>query len=354
MADDKSEQPTEKRLRDAREKGQIAKSTDLTQAALFLVAAAMLSFTGPTLVSSLKAFMVDSFSPALMGGSLDASMFVARVANASVKFLLLILPFLVGLAVTAIAVTFAQLQGFIFTLEALSLKVEKFNPVTGIQNIFFKGKTYLEVAKGLLKFIVVFWIAYLTLKSDLRDLVISSRIDLLHVASFVPKLLFNLLFKVAAVFIVLGAADFFVQKKMHTKSLMMSKEEVKQEHKNEEGDPHIKHERRHLHLILLHEMATKQVPTAKAVVVNPTHIAIALQYDEARMNAPTVVAKGEMFLAQRIVKLAKEHNVPIIQNIALARTLVKLELDEEVPEGLYETVAEILKLAERLAHGDKS
>jgi flagellar biosynthesis protein FliR/FlhB len=354
MADDKSERPTAKRLKDAREKGQVAKSADLTQSVMFLTAAALLSFVGPTLVEQLKAFMIESLNPKLIANAGDMNMLVTRIEYASTKFLLISLPFLIGLAVAAIAVNFAQLQGFLFVPAALTPKFTKLNPIAGLQNIFFKGKTYLELVKGLVKFASIFWLAYTTLKPSLRDLVVSSRLNIAGVATLGSKLMFSLLLKVGAVFVLFGAADFAIQKKMHTKGLMMSKEEVKQELKNQEGDPHVKHHRKHLHMLLLRESATKHVPKAKAVIVNPTHIAVAIQYEQSQMNAPRVVAKGEMFLARKIIKIAKKHNVPVIQNIMLARSLFHLEIDEEVPELLYETVAEILNLATRLANESKN
>src|ERR1700744_4771397 len=138
MADDKTEQPTPKRLRDARKKGQVSKSTDLTQAVLFLTAAGVLSFTGATLVEQLKAFMIESFSPRMLAGAGDPGMLITRIGNASTKFLLLSMPLLMGLAIAAIAVNFAQLQGLLFVPDALSPKFTKLNPVTGLQNILFK------------------------------------------------------------------------------------------------------------------------------------------------------------------------------------------------------------------------
>jgi flagellar biosynthesis protein FlhB len=354
MADDKTEKPTEKKLKDAREKGQVSKSTDLTQSVLFLTAAAVLSFSGPALVEQLKAFMIESFSPGLLAAGSDSNMLITRIGDASTKFLLLSMPLLMALAVAAIAVNFAQLQGFLFAPSALAPKFSKLNPVAGLQNILFKPKTYLELLKNLLKFVVILWLAYSTLSSALRDLIVSSRLSIAQVATLGPKLLFTLLFKVGGVFLLFGAADFVIQKQLFMKGLMMSKEEVKREHKDEEGDPHVKSHRRSLYMALLRENAVKQVPKAKAVVVNPTHIAVALQYEEAHMNAPRVVAKGEMFLAQKIVEIAKNHNVPVIQNITLARSLFPLELEEEIPEELYETVAEILNLASRLANANQN
>ncbi|WP_035351862.1 EscU/YscU/HrcU family type III secretion system export apparatus switch protein [Edaphobacter aggregans] len=348
MADDKTEKPTPKRLRDARKKGQVSKSSDLTQSVLFLTAATVLSFTGPALVEQLKAFMIESFSPKLMAGSLDPGMLMTRIGNASIKFLLLSMPLLAALAIAAIAVNFLQLQGFLFAPEALTPNFTKLNPVTGLQNILFKPKTYLELVKNLLKFIIILWLAYSTLSSFLRDLIVSGRLGIAQIAGIGPPLLFHLLFKVGGVFLLFGAADFAMQKQLFMKGLMMSKEEIKREYKEEEGDPHVKGHRKALYMALLRENATKQVPKAKAVVVNPTHIAVALQYEDTHMNAPRVVAKGEMLLAQKIIQIAKSHNVPVIRNIKLARSLFTLELEEEIPEELYETVAEILNLASRL------
>jgi flagellar biosynthesis protein FlhB len=352
MADDKTEKPTHKRLADARKKGQVARSADLTQSALFLTAAAVLSFTGPALIEQLKAFMIASFSPGMLTRVGDPGMLVNRIGDASIKFLLLSAPLSMALAIAAIAVNFAQVKGLLFVPPKLNFG--KLNPVAGLQSLLFKPKSYLELVKNLLKFVIILWLAYSTLWPALRDLVVSSRLDIAQVAAFGPKLLFGLLFKVGGIFLLFGAADYALQKKLFMKDLMMSKDEIKQEFKNDEGDPHVKSHRKAMYAALLRENAAKQVPKATAVVVNPTHIAVALRYEEDHMNAPRVVAKGEMFLAQKIIEIAKSHNVPVIQNIPLARSLFTLELEEEIPEELYETVAEILYLASRLAYDNKS
>lgn len=342
MADDKTEQPTPKKLADARKKGQVSKSTDLTQAALFLVSGAMLSATGPMLVDQLKAFMMESLDPKLISGPLDGKILGARIANAAVRFLVLIMPFCAALMVASIAVNFAQAGGLVFSAEALSPKFSKLNPVSGLQNMLIKPKTYIELVKNLLKFVVILWLAYSTVMPDLRDLILASRIGLGKVALFVPVVFFGLLFKVGAAFVIFGAADFAIQKKLFMKNLMMSKEEVKREFKEQEGDPHVKSERKHLQMAMMRDAATKMVPKAKAVVVNPTHVAVALEYNEASMNAPRLVAKGQGGLARKIVAIAKRHQIPIVRNIPLARSLFTLELEDEIPEDLYEAVAEVL------------
>jgi flagellar biosynthesis protein FlhB len=351
---DKTEKPTPKKLKEARDKGQIPKSSDLTQAALFLVAGAMLSGWGPSLLEQLKKFMIDSFDAKLLSGPLDGLLFAQRISDAGLKFLLLMIPFLASLMVAAIAVNFAQTQGLLFSPAALSPKFSKLNPVAALQSMFLKPKAYIELVKTLLKFVIIAWLAYSTLMPELRDLILSSRIGMSEVASFAPMLLFKLLFKVGGAFLVFGAADFAIQKKLYMNELMMSKEEIKQEYKEQEGDPHLKGERKHLQRKLLQEAAAKRVPEAKAVIVNPTHIAVAIEYDEQIMNAPRLAAKGQLQMAKRIVEIAKKHQVPVIRNIPLARSLFTLELDQEVPEDLYEAVAEILNFVAKLENTNES
>jgi flagellar biosynthetic protein FlhB len=351
---DKTEKPTPKKLKEAREKGQVSKSNDLTQAVLFLVSGAMLSGWGPGLVEQLKKFMIDSFDAKLLSSPLDGLLFAQRITNAGLKFLLLMMPFLAALMVAAIAVNFAQTQGLLFSPAALSPKFSKLNPIAALQGMLLKPKTYIELVKTILKFVIIAWLAYSTLMPELKDLILSSRIGLSEVASFAPMLLFKLLFKVGGVFLFFGAADFAIQKKLYMNELMMSKEDIKQEDKEQEGDPHLKGERKHLMRSLLQGAATKRVPQAKAVIVNPTHIAVAIEYDEQIMNAPRLAAKGQLQVAKQIVEIAKKHQIPIIRNIPLARSLFTLELDQEVPEDLYEAVAEILNFVAKLENTNEN
>jgi flagellar biosynthesis protein FlhB len=241
------------------------------------------------------------------------------------------------------------LGGLIFSFQVITPKFTKLNPVQGFQNLFFKSKTYLELVKNLIKFAVVLCLAYTSFRSSLRDIVVSARIGLPETATLTSQLLFSLLFKVGGAFLLLGGVDFLLQKKLHLKSLMMSKEETKQEYKNDEGDPHIKHQRKHIHEQILAESAMKNVPDAAAVVVNPTHLAVALNYNRTTMAAPRITAKGQMLTAQRIIEIAKQSHVPVIRNVALAHRLYALEVGDEIPEELYEAVAEILNWVYDLA-----
>jgi flagellar biosynthetic protein FlhB len=161
--------------------------------------------------------------------------------------------------------------------------------------------------------------------------------------------MFTLLFRIGAVFLVVGAADFMLQKKLYMKQMKMSKYDVQKEYKDEEGDPNIKHMRHQLHEELLANAMVEKVPKADAVVVNPTHLAIAIEYDEGSMNAPLVTAKGQRTIAERIIAIAREHRVPIVRNVPLAHSLFAVEIGGEIPEDLYEAVAEVLNWVYQLA-----
>jgi flagellar biosynthesis protein FlhB len=354
MADDKSEQPTPKRLQDARKKGQVSKSNDLTQAFLFLTIAGVLTLAGKHYVDSFKFSLIQFFDPAVLGGKLTENAILGRFGNAFANFLLLSAPLLGATFIASVALNFLQLGGLIFTFETLSPKFTKLNPVQGFQGIFFKGRTYFELAKNLVKFAVILWLAYSTFRANVRDVILAARIGLRETAALASMLIFQLLFKVGGVFLVIGAADFMIQKKMYMKSLMMSKEEVKREYKEDEGDPNIKHQRQHLHQQLLSENMVRNVPKADAVVVNPTHLAVALKYEQSQMTAPLVTAKGQMLMAQKIIEVAKRHRVPVVRNVPLAHKLFAVEVGLEIPEDLYAAVAEILNWVYELAQMEQS
>lgn len=348
MPGEKTEQPTPKKIRDAREKGEVFKSKDLVQALLFMTAAAVLVAGGPSYVSQLHDLMKQFFQPEVMRGDMPLDAVLSRLGYAWSKFMLLSTPLLGALLIVAAAGNFLQVKA-LFAPKAITPKFEKLNPLNGFKNTFFSAKSYLELAKTLIKFAVVLWLLWSTIRGALRDIVPTAGMRLDHTATLAARLMSDMLYKVGAVFVILGAADFMLQKKMYTKKMMMSKEEVKQEYKEQEGDPHVKHMRKHLFQQLAMGSVTHNVPKATAVVANPTHLAIALQYDEATMQAPKVTAKGQDSMALKIIEIAKEHKVPVIRNIALAHSLFDLEEGHEIPEDLYEAVAEVLNFVYQLA-----
>ena len=348
MAGDKSEQPTPKRMNEARKKGQVFKSRDFIQSLLFITAAAVLAAGGPTYFIELSDLMKQFFQPDMMRGDMPMNAMLSRMGFAWSKFLVLSAPLLGALVVAAVAANFVQVKA-LFAAEIIKPKFEKLNPLAGFKNIFFSSRTYIELVKNLIKFGVIFWVLYSSIKGSMRDIIPIASMRLDQTASLAGSLISGLLYKVGLVFLILGGADYMIQKKLHMKNMMMSKEEVKQEYKEQEGDPHVKHMRKHLFEQLMHESVAHNVPKATAVIANPTHLAIALRYDEAAMQAPTVTAKGQDSMALRIIDIAKKHKVPVVRNIGLAHTLFDLEIGHEIPEDMYEAVAEILNFVYQLA-----
>jgi type III secretion YscU/HrpY family protein len=348
MPEEKTEQPTEKKLRDSRQKGQVAKSADLTNAFLFLTAAGVLSMGGAAYVAQLRQTMTTFFAPEMLRGDLPPGPLIEVFGSALLRALLLTAPLAFAVAMIAAALQFLQVKA-LFSPQIIQPKLDKLNPIEGFKNIFFKGKTYVELIKNLLKFTVILALVYSNLKADLRDVLLTVRVDPGAAAALTAHLLFRLLYQTGAAFLIIGAADYMLQQKFHMKDLKMSKEEVKREYKESEGDPHIKHQRKQFHEELLSHSAVANVPHADAVVVNPTHLAVAIKYDDTTMGAPTVTAKGREELAQHIRDLAAQHNIPVVQNIGLARSLYSVDLGTEIPEELYEPVAEVLQWVYQLA-----
>lgn len=348
MAGDKSEQPTPKRMNEARKKGQVFKSRDFIQSLLFITAAAVLAAGGPTYFTELSDLMKQFFQPDMMRGDMPMNAMLSRMGFAWSKFLVLSAPLLGALVVAAVAANFVQVKA-LFAAEIIKPKFEKLNPLAGFKNIFFSSRTYIELVKNLIKFGVIFWVLYSSIKGSMRAIIPIASMRLDQTAALAGSLISGLLYKVGVVFLILGGADYMIQKKLHMKNMMMSKEEVKQEYKEQEGDPHVKHMRKHLFEQLMHESVAHNVPKATAVIANPTHLAIALRYDEAAMQAPTVTAKGQDSMALRIIDIAKKHKVPVVRNIGLAHTLFDLEIGHEIPEDMYEAVAEILNFVYQLA-----
>ena len=348
MSGEKTEQPTPKKIKESRKKGEVFKSKDVIQALLFITAAAVITTGGRAYVSELLDLMKQFFQPEIMRGTMPENAMLTRMAYAWSKFLILTAPLMGALMIAGAAANFIQVK-VLFAPEVIKPKFEKLNPVNGFKNVFFSPNTYIELIKNLIKFTVVFWLLYSAIRGSLRDIVPTAGMRLDQTAALAARLMTGLLFKVGGVFVVLGAADYMIQKKLFMKKMMMSKQEVKEEYKEMEGDPHVKHMRKHLFQQLMHGSVARNVPRATAVVANPTHLAIAIRYDETSMQAPKITAKGQDSLALKIIEIAKEHKVPVIRNIGLAHALIDLEVGHEIPEDLYEAVAEVLNFVYQLA-----
>jgi len=339
---EKTEYPTSKKLRKAREDGQVAHSKDFTQTVLIL------ALFGYLLASAERIFMNFAEIMLLPAGVLG--MKFEDAVNIVVTTLvrdaaLIVLPFL-GIVI-GVGLFIELLQtGMLFSFKAMMPSAKKLNVLNNVKNVF-SVKNLIEFLKSNLKIGFLSALIYLLLRDALPTLMSLPEAGLSGVGVTVAMLLKVMIVNVAIAYVVIALADFVWQRHQHVKGLMMSKEEIKQEYKEAEGDPHIKHKRKHLHQEMMQEGAVQNTRKATVVITNPTHLAIAIQYDKDKTPLPVVLAKGEGALAERMVRAAREAGVPVLQNIPLAHALMNTAaLDQYIPSELIEPVAEVLRLVQ--------
>jgi len=347
---EKTEQPTPKKLDDARKKGQVAKSQDLVSAALLVSAVGVVflltgNFIGEQLVGLTQKSILQA---ATFKGELDLATAKDALLEGLETLALTLAPLFVVVFILAALVGYIQV-GALFSVEALKPDMNRLNPFTAFQQKFFKSRTYIEFAKTILKLVIATAIASYTILGSRHLLPSLARVSPAETSQFILAQIIELSLAVAICFVALGALDFFLQKFLHLQELKMTKQEVKEEWKEQEGDPHIKTERRALYMELLNEASAQAVRESDVVLVNPTHVAVALRYDRKTMRAPQVTAKGADLIAAQIRKIAQEAGVPIKRDVALARALYELEVNSEIPENLYEAIAIVLRWAYTVA-----
>ena len=337
---ERTEQPTPKRLEDARKKGQIARSRELNTTAILLAGGGGMIFMGDTIMSGLKDIMVSGLSlerDVLFNPDSLLALFRTGVADA----LLILSPLFALLVVVAMLVPMA-LGGFSFSLEAIAFKAEKLDPIKGIGKIF-AWRGVVELLKALAKFVIVasVVVAYLNINTDklLHLGELSIDVALVETAYLI---FWGFLFTSCAL-IVVTLVDVPFQIWDHNKQLMMTLQEVKDEYKETDGRPEVKQHIRKVQMEMAERRMMQEVPNADVVITNPTHYAVALKYDQTSMGAPRVVAKGADLIAAEIRKVAKENNVPVAAAPPLTRALFySTELNDEIPAGLYLAVAQVL------------
>ncbi len=341
---EKTEEASPEKLRKAQEEGQVPKSQDFVGALNFAVGFMTLAALSTYVAGELKDYTLAAFDAATRAPTL-ASIF--KMMGEIVPLILkLSLPILGMVFVVGIFSNVLQ-TGFFLAFKVVLPKFDKINPVNGLKGMF-KLKKIIELIKNLLKMGVIGWVAYDVMSGTLWDMVLIVSQPLHEAVAYGGKLIWDFMTKIIAAFMVIGLADLLYARKAFAKEMMMSKYDVKQEYKQQEGDPHHKGERKRMAHELLFGGGAHNVKNADAVVVNPEHIAVAIKYDKEKGKAPRVVAKGVRIHAEKIKELAKQYGVPILRNVPLAQALNKLEIDEEVPEELYEAVAEVLAFVYKL------
>ncbi|HSX69401.1 MAG TPA: flagellar biosynthesis protein FlhB [Pseudomonas sp.] len=337
---DKSEEPTGKRLEEARKKGQIARSRELSTLAVTMAGAAALLMYGADMGQAMMDMMRGNFSLS-RETLLEEGAMARHLLRTGMEALKALQPFFIVLLIASIIGNVA-LGGWLFSGEALMPKFSRMNPLEGLKRMF-STKALVELLKALGKFVVILMVALFVLKSDQDDLLAianeSVESAILHAMDVTGWSLIWL----ACGLILIAALDVPFQLWDTKQKLMMTKQEVKDEYKDSEGKPEVKSKIRQLQRQMAERRMMQQVPEADVVITNPTHFAVALKYDPEKGNAPLLVAKGGDFLALKIREIAQEHRVTLLESPALARAVYySTEVDHEIPAGLYLAVAQVL------------
>lgn len=341
---EKTEQPTSRKREEARQDGNVPVSKEVSSFFVILGAVLVLYFSGVWIARGLVSFMEKSFE------SLPTELTFADVVklsrSVSYNFLFIIAPlFLIPIFG---AISYILQNGIVVSGKSLTPDFKKLNPVSGFKKIITIN-SLAELVKSILKITIISYVAYSAIKKEWTHLPYLMNLETVTVLSYICKVTFTIMTKTMWVLVIISAIDYLYQRWTFEKSLRMTKEEIKEESKQTEGDPMVKARIRSIQRDIARKRMMQQVPEADVVITNPTHLAVALKYDRAKAGAPIVVAKGAGKIAERIRELAREHGVPVLENKPLARSLFKhVDIGREIPANLYKAVAEILAYVYRL------
>ncbi len=334
MPGEKTEQPTPKRLRKAREEGKVARSVDLVSAVVLIILFLVLLNMD---WSSLSIFFNEQV---LLGQEL-----ISSLKGACSIILKLVLMIIMPVSVAGVITGLIQTGGLI-SFKTLKPEGNKINPLNHLKQIFSK-RNFFEFFKIILKFFFIILLFIFSVLSFMKLIYYIQYVDIRLIPEVIKNLSINFIKPLLIFMIAVGVLDYLYQRRSFIKELMMTKDDVKEEFKQDEGNPEIKGRRRQLHQEIAMHSLRESVKKASFVVVNPKHIAVAVRYNEGRDNAPNIVAKGLDKMATEIIRIARENRIPVMRNVPLAHALFRIGEGEEIPEELYSAVAEILIQIER-------
>jgi len=348
---EKTEDATSKKLTDSRKEGQVAKSTELITAtsllALFLSLKVFVGYIGNSFLESFNK-IYDNIEK-IAGEDFTIATAQLLLQDALISILTIAFPLLIISVIVSIIVNLAQVKWQI-SGKPLQPKLSKFNPINGFKKMFSKDKI-VELFKDVLKIGVIIYIAYDTLKDQNKTVLKLYDIELNQAIKLIGTVVIQLGVNISTVFIIIGVADYVYQKMKFKKDMRMTKQEVKDEYKQSEGDPLVKSKIRAKMRESSQRRMMQQLPEADVVITNPTHFAVALKYDKEKAEAPILIAKGADYLAEKIKEIARENKIVIVENKPLARMLYyNVEIDKEIPQELYQMTAEVLAYVYGLNH----
>jgi flagellar biosynthetic protein FlhB len=344
---ERTERATAKRRMEARKQGQVALSREVPSALILIAVLGVFYFAGSRVLEDLTRLFGEFFGQLHTTRLRTVNDAAALISALFRSCLLLLAPMVLPLLVAGVAGNILQI-GFEIHAEPLAPKLSKLNPLAGLKRIV-SMRGLVELVKSLVKVLFIGAIAWSVVSGYLADFPTLVRRDIAGIWEFTHTAAYRILFYVCLAMVVLAVLDYAYQRWQHEENLKMTKQEIRDERKQTEGDPQIKSRIRSLQRQAAYHRMIAEVPTADVVITNPTHLAIALRFDSAEMNAPQVVAKGADYLAARIRDIAREHGVPLVENKPLAQSLYRLaDPGDYIPVELYRAVAEVLAYVYRL------
>ncbi len=341
MADDaeKTEEPTSKKIEDARKEGNVPKSQDASGVVTLFVAILALLLLFPFMASHMIFLFKYYFS--ILDNGIDKEMLFGLTFVTMREFLLIVLPLALSVAIAGVVAAIAQF-GFLFTVDAIAPKFSKLNPLKGMKNLFSMKKV-IEGVKITFKSFTTLGVGFLFFFYFIMELPTVALFGLGDQLDWLQEKVLTIALVMLFIIFVFAIIDIIIVRKQYFDGLKMSKQEIKDEMKNMEGDPLIKGKIRQIQMEASRKRMMADVPDADVVITNPTHYAVALKYDESKGHAPIVIAKGKDNIAQQIKKIARENSVQIVQNPPLARSLyAEVDVDKAIPDSLFKAVAEVL------------
>lgn len=352
MASEKSEKATPKRRSDERKKGNIFQSKDAVSVAVLLTSFYSLQFYFPSIISNLINLINSMFDQIVQIRTISIESIQLIYIQVTIVFLIIALPMLFVSMGTNIIAVGAQTR-FLYTMSSIKFKFDRLDLLKGIQKLF-SLRALVDLFKSILKIVILATIVYSTLKPRMNSLIGLFDMEFMQVLVFLGQTIMSVVTSVGMFFIFLALADYAYQWYEYEKNIRMSKQDIKEEYRQMEGDPQIKGKIKERQRMMSQRRMMQNVPKADVIIRNPTHYAIAVQYEMGKQRAPIILAKGMDSLALKIIEVAQKHNIPSIENKSLARGLYEsVEIDQEIPEKYYHAVAEVLAFVYQLKKGKK-
>jgi flagellar biosynthesis protein FlhB len=337
---ERTEEGTPKRREEAREKGRVARSREVSSVAGLAACLIYFYFNATGLLEKITAIMTSTFRSA---GRVTIGIDNVQLLLVGLLFkvFILLMPIFIVVFVVGVIANVIQV-GALFSPSAIQPELSKIDPLKGLQRLFSMN-SFVELIKNILKMLIIGMVSYLVIKNEVNGFQPLAEQTVWEILLYLGKITFKILLTTCWILIILAIMDYVYQRWEYEKGLRMSRQEIKEEFKNSDGDPAIKARIKRLQREMSRKRMMAAVPKADVIITNPTHLAVAIRYDQDTGIAPCVVAKGADFIAEKIKNIAKENNIPIMENKPLAQVLYKMvQLDETIPENLYRSVAEVL------------